>query len=176
MTDSDQAGTDAESFDVLLGSLAPHVPPRQRTTIAVLVAVLRAGRQLEAWLADTLAEDDLDITGYIALSALWLGGPPHRLSAGELADRIVQTTGGTTKTIRRLEHRELVVRVADPADGRRALIELTPAGLELARSTLDLVLDAFDLDIGELDAAERAELGHRVARLSQELGERLRRR
>ena len=88
----------------------------------------------------------------------------------------MQTTGGTTKTIRRLEERSLVRRVDDPEDRRRALIELTPAGLELARSTLDLVLDAFDLDIGALDAAERTELGRNLARLSTELNERLDRR
>nr|NIR42192.1 hypothetical protein [Actinomycetota bacterium]NIS37374.1 hypothetical protein [Actinomycetota bacterium]NIT99245.1 hypothetical protein [Actinomycetota bacterium]NIU22842.1 hypothetical protein [Actinomycetota bacterium]NIU71805.1 hypothetical protein [Actinomycetota bacterium] len=81
-----------------------------------------------------------------------------------------------TKTIRRLEDRSLVRRVDDPDDGRRALIELTPAGLELARSTLDFVLDAFDLDIGALDTAERTELGRNLARLSQELNERLDRR
>jgi DNA-binding MarR family transcriptional regulator len=162
--------------DELLGSLAPHVSSRHRSTIAVLVWVFRAGRQLEAWLADTLAAEDLDTSGYAALTALWLNGEPHRMTAGEIAESLVQTTGGTTKTIRRLEQRQLVRRVADPDDGRRALIELTPAGLDMARSTLDLVLDAFDLDIGELGAAERAELGQRVARLSQELGERLHRR
>jgi DNA-binding MarR family transcriptional regulator len=103
-------------------------------------------------------------------------GEPHRLSAGEIADRLVQTTGGTTKTIRRLEGRGLVRRVADATDGRRALIELTPAGHQLAQSTLELVLDTFDLDIGDLDSAERSELGGRLARLSGELDDRLRRR
>ena len=101
---------------------------------------------------------------------------PHRLAAGEIADRLVQTTGGTTKTIRRLEDRGLIRRVDDPEDKRRVLIELTNAGAELARTSLELVLDAFDLDIGEIDVAERTELGARIARLSEELAERVRRR
>lgn len=159
-----------------LGPLEKFVEPRHWTTVEVLVWIFRAGRQVEAWLADTLAADGLDTSEYGALTALWMYGEPHRLSAGEIAERLVQTTGGTTKTIRRLEGRGLVTRVADPNDGRRALIELTPAGLELASSTLDLVLDAFDLDIGDLDAAERSELGERLARVSNELGDRLRRR
>lgn len=159
-----------------LGSLLPHVSPHHRPTIEVLVLVLRTGRQLESWLSDTLGANDLDTSEFSALAALWLGGDDHRLSAGEIADSIVQTTGGTTKTIRRLEQRGLVTRVVDPEDGRRALIQLTPAGLDAARETLDLVLDAFDLDIGDLDAAERSELGLRMARLSSELGERLHRR
>lgn len=160
-----------------LGSLERHVDAKHwTTTIEVLVWIFRTGRQIEAWLADTLAAEGFDTSEYAALSALWMHGEPHRLSAGEIADRLVQTTGGTTKTIRRLETRGLVARVADPDDGRRSLIELTAAGLDAARSTLELVLDAFDLDIGELDAAERSELGERLARVSGELDERLHRR
>lgn len=172
MTNADGGQDDLE----LLGSLAPYVDSRHRSTIEVLIWVFRTGRQVEAWLADTLATEGFDTSEYAALTALWLNGEPHRLAAGEIADRLVQTTGGTTKTIRRLEERGLVRRVADPDDGRRALIELTMAGLASARNTLDLVLDAFDLDIGDLDAAERSELGGRVARLSGELDDRLRRR
>lgn len=168
--------SDRDVFRTGIGSLEEFVDPKHWTTVEVLVWVFRTGRQVEAWLADTLAADGLDTSEYGALTALWMHGEPHRLSAGEIADRLVQTTGGTTKTIRRLEGRGLVTRVADPADGRRALIELTPSGLELARTTLDLVLDSFDLDIGDLDAAERSELGVRLARVSNELGDRLRRR
>jgi DNA-binding MarR family transcriptional regulator len=165
-----------ESLNPSLGTLAEHVDPRHWSTVEVLVWVFRTGRQVEAWLADTLATEGFDTSEYAALTALWLHGEPHRLSAGEIADRLVQTTGGTTKTIRRLEDRGLVARVADPSDGRRALIELTPTGLAAAQSTLELVLDAFDLDIGDLDTAERSELGGRLARLSGELDDRLHRR
>ena len=49
-------------------------------------------------------------------------------------------------------------------------------GLQAARSTLELVLDAFDLEIGDLDAVERSGLGERLARVSGELDDRLRRR
>ena len=159
-----------------LGQLEAYVDPKHWSTIEVLVWVFRTGRQVEAWLADTLAPEGIDTSEYAALSALWMHGEPHRLSAGAIADRLVQTTGGTTKTIRRLEDRGLVRRVADPSDGRRALIELSPSGLDLARRTLEHVLDAFDLDIGDLDTAERSELGERLARVSGELGERLHRR
>ena len=170
VTSADDARSDS------LGSLLPLVAAHHRPTIEVLVLVLRTGRQLESWLSDTLAADDLDTSEFTALSALWLSGEPHRLSAGEIAESLVQTTGGTTKTIRRLEEHGWVKRVSDPHDGRRALIELTSTGLDAARGSLELVLDAFDLDIGDLDAAERSELGVRMARLSSELGERLDRR
>jgi DNA-binding MarR family transcriptional regulator len=177
VTDSTSSeDTPTESVVPTLGQLENYVDPRHWTTIEVLVWIFRTGRQVEAWLGDTLATEGFDTSEYAALSALWMHGDPHRLSAGEIADRLVQTTGGTTKTIRRLEARGLVQRIADPSDGRRALIELTSAGLHAAHTMLDLVLDAFDLDIGELDAAERSELGERLARLSGELNDRLHRR
>ncbi len=166
----------ADGWSTALESLTPMVGEQHRATFVVLLWAFRTGRQLEALLSDILLDEGLDTSEFTLLSALRLEGPPHRLAAGELADRLVQTTGGTTKTIRRLEDRGSIRRVADPDDKRRVLIELTSAGSELARSSLELVLDAFDLDIGELDVAERAELGIRIARLSEELSERVRRR
>lgn len=157
-----------ESIDPLLGK-------QHRHTVDVLIWTLLAGRQIEAWLSETLAVRQLDTSGYFALSALWLVGPPHRMTAGELARRIVQTSGGATKTTQRLVSQGLVRRVADPDDGRRSLLELTPKGLGLARETLDVVLEAFDTEIGALDEAEREGLAAAVQRLVFQLGERLNR-
>ena len=157
-----------ESIDPLLGK-------QHRHTLDVLIWTLLAGRQIEAWLSETLAARQLDTSGYFALSALWLVGPPHRMTAGELARRIVQTSGGATKTTQRLVSQGLVRRVADPDDGRRSLLELTPKGLGLARETLDVALEAFDTEIGALDEAEREGLAAAVQRLVFQLGERLNR-
>lgn len=164
----------ADQPDHPLGPLGPYLGERHLSTISVLVTVLRTGRQLEAWLSSTLAADGLDTSEFSALALLLSAGPPHQHSAGEISAAVIQTTGGTTKTIRRLEERGLVRRVTDPGDGRRSLIELTEEGRDLAIATLGLVMDAFDLEIGDLDEAERTELGLGLARLSLELGDRLR--
>jgi len=160
----------------MLAPLAPFLAGRQQSTIEVLIWVFRTGRQIESWLAEAVASEGLDASEYAMLSAIWLSGPPHRMTAGEISDQIVQTTGGTTKTIRRLEDRGLVRRIADPGDGRRTLVALTETGLTCAQSTLDHVLDAFELDIGGLDTAERSQIGECLAKLSHELDDRLRRR
>ena len=159
--------------DQIRGSLAPYVAERHRHTIDVLTLTLLAGRQIEAWLSETVAVRQLDTSSFAALATLWLAGPPHRMAAGELAHRIVQTSGGATKTMQRLVDRGLVRRVADPGDGRRSLLELTPEGLRLARETLVLALDAFDSEIGDLDEAEREGVAAAVQRLLTELSERL---
>ena len=159
-----------------LGSLTLLVGERNRATFEVLLWTFRTGRQLEALLSDALLVEGLDTSEFTVLCSLLMEGPPHCLAAGDIADRLVQTTGGTTKTVRRLEVRGLVQRVADPQDKRRVVIELTQEGSDLAKSSLELALDTFDLDIGELDVAERTELGTRMARLSEEIGEKVRRR
>jgi DNA-binding MarR family transcriptional regulator len=178
MGEDRQDGGDAERFAIdyrALESINPLLGKQRRHTVDVLIWTLLAGRQIEAWMSDTLAARQLDTSGYIALSALWLVGSPHRMTAGELARRMVQTSGGATKTVQRLVGRGLVRRVADPDDGRRSLLELTPEGLRLARETLDVVLDAFDAEIGALDEAEREGLAAAVQRLVIQLGERLNR-
>ncbi|MFC0528105.1 MarR family winged helix-turn-helix transcriptional regulator [Phytohabitans kaempferiae] len=48
------------------------------------------------------------------------------LSAGDLAARLGLTTGAITRMIDRLVDRGFAQRVADPADRRRVLVELTP--------------------------------------------------
>ena len=95
---------------------------------------------------------------------LLVAGEPYRRSAGELSSSLVHQVR-TTKTIRRLGS-QVSSRVDDPDDGRRTLIELTGTGRALAESTLELVLHAFDLDIGDLGEAERHDLGAGLVRLS----------
>lgn len=179
MADDRQDGSDAPRFAIdynkALESIDPLLGKRHRHTVDVLIWTMLAGRQLEAWLSETLAPRQLDTSSYFALSALWLVGPPHRMTTGELAQRIVQTSGGATKTTQRLVGMGLVRRVADPDDGRRSLLELTPQGLSLARETLDVALDAFNTEIGALDEAEREGAAAAVQRLVVELGERLNR-
>jgi DNA-binding MarR family transcriptional regulator len=67
------------------------------------------------------------------LEFLSRGGPA---SAGQLAEVAGLTTGATTTAIDRLEHAGLARRGADPSDGRRVLVALTPAGMHRAAETL----------------------------------------
>ncbi len=143
--------------DELLEPLSPTVAEKHRSTLGVLVLTFVAGRLLESWLSDLLAPRQLDPSSYAALISLWLSGPPHRLNAGELATRVVQSSGGATKTVQRLADRGLVRRVADPEDRRRNLYQLTPAGFRLAHETLGFVLEAFDAEIEGLDDPTRDE-------------------
>jgi DNA-binding MarR family transcriptional regulator len=52
------------------------------------------------------------------------------MSAGAIADTTGLTTASVTALINRLERRSFVRRTHDPADGRRVIVEVTPAGVD----------------------------------------------
>lgn len=173
--DPAQAATRSPSADIdaAIAHLADHTTTARATSVGVLVWAYISGRQLEAWLHDALEPFDLGTSDYGLIAALGFAGRRRRLAAGALSERLVQTTGGTTKTIHRLTDRGLVQRVVDPDDGRRVLIELTEAGAALSDQVVEALAEKVDADLAELDQAERADLLASLRALSIALGERL---
>lgn len=157
----------------MIAHLADQTTAARATSVGVLVWAYQTGRQLEAWLNQALEEFDLGTSDYGVLAALGFSGRTRKLSAGELSDRLVQTTGGTTKTIQRLIDRGLVGRATDPDDGRRALIELTAAGQALADRVLESLAEKVDADLSGLDDVARADLLSALRALSVALSERM---
>jgi DNA-binding MarR family transcriptional regulator len=63
-----------------------------------------------------------------------------------------------TSMVDRLERRDLVARVANPADRRACRIELTPAGKDLAHQCHDAVVDRIQVLTADLPASTRTTL------------------
>jgi DNA-binding MarR family transcriptional regulator len=105
------------------------------------------------------------------LSTLRRCGPPHRATAGELADSALLSTGGMTFRIDKLEKEELVRRIRAPEDRRLVLVELTEAGL----TTIDRVYDEHIAREQEMLAALTPTERERLADLLRKLGHSVRR-
>ncbi len=58
-------------------------------------------------------------------------GASGDMTLRELSERTLITKGTLTGVVDRLEHRALLRRRHDPADGRRTFVELTPVGRRL---------------------------------------------
>lgn len=131
--------------------------------LALLVfAATRLGRLLDLEMQQAVHRGRLQLSEYHVISVLWLAGPDHPLSPTQLSQIVLQTTGGMTKTIRRLEDAGLVERRPDPTDGRRHLVHLTTAGGHLfTRDTLPM----FDRWEATLQGYGRS----RTARLAEDL-------
>jgi DNA-binding MarR family transcriptional regulator len=93
--------------------------------------IAAVGRATQAFQRSSDAFDDV-VAARLGLNRTdlrgldWLSDGPR--SAGQLAAATGLSTAATTSLVDRLERRGLVRRVADPADRRKVLIEMTELG------------------------------------------------
>jgi DNA-binding MarR family transcriptional regulator len=101
------------------------------SAVAIRRAVLSLGRRLKAQRpADGRPSLELTVLGH-----LHRRGP---MTPGDLAaaERVQPQT--LTRTLTSLERGGLILRTAHPRDGRRALLTLTPAGLDALRCDMSV--------------------------------------
>ena len=93
-----------------------------------LLALLRAGTEVEACLERSLEPMGLSLAKMGALHTLVDAGGPIPL--GQLAERLCCVKSNVTQLVDRLESDGLVRRVPDPADRRSVRAEVTALGRE----------------------------------------------
>ncbi|HNB29055.1 MAG TPA: MarR family transcriptional regulator [Alphaproteobacteria bacterium] len=103
---------------------------------AGLLRVLRLGAHLERELAILCAGQGLKPGQFQVLAAL-RRRDPQPLTATELAEAAILTSGAMTPILDKLEAQGLIRRQADDSDRRARRITITPKG----RSTIDRALD-----------------------------------
>ena len=146
-----------DAVDRILEQWATTRPDVDVSPVAVIGRVSRLSRLVDRRLNANFARFDLEDWMYDVLATLRRSGPPYSLTAGELGQQSMVTSGAITNRIDRLAARGLVERVPG-RDRRRVLVQLTDAG----RRTVDDVIGAHlavEQDIlAGLSAAERAHL------------------
>jgi len=90
----------------------------------------RVGLLLETFQHRCLDAFDIRFIDFSVLRVLQLAGTPYRVSAGELSEIVLRSSGGMTQILDRLEQLGLVHRVTDRDDRRKVLAELTDVGLD----------------------------------------------
>lgn len=76
------------------------------------------------------------------------------LSPTQLCKHTLQTPGGMTKTLKRLEDDGLIKRFESLEDARSLMVKLTPAGQALAEDLMKLTLEAYQKTFRELTPAQ----------------------
>lgn len=102
--------------------------------LALFTHLARTSLFLEALQEECLAPFGISFGDFAVLRVLDTDGPA---SPTRLADVVVRTTGGMTKTVDRLERGGLVRRTPDPADRRGVLVRLTPKGRRVQAKAAD---------------------------------------
>lgn len=104
---------------------------RQARALKLWVVLARAHAAILRHADADVARDGLTLAEFAILEALLHKG---RLRAGELQQKVLVTSGGTTYLVDRLVTRGLVRRVDCPDDRRIRYVELTPKGTALVQA------------------------------------------
>jgi len=139
------------------------VAPRS-DLIALVFVLSRIGRLNQLLLSNVQAELKKSAkkprteSECFVLISLMLQGEPYSLSPTTLCAFSLQTPGGMTKTLNRLEGDSLIRRRTDRGDRRALLVELTAKGLKSVGTLLDQTLRGYADAFQSHDAAALKDL------------------
>ncbi|GGF29097.1 MarR family winged helix-turn-helix transcriptional regulator [Subtercola lobariae] len=128
----------------------------ERLPLAFAQQILRLQGRLAQSVAPTLSARGLTAAEFDVIAALWSVGSPHQLRPKQLTGKLLLTTGGLSNVLRRLDAAKLIVRLPDPADGRSHNVQLTPAGVELARAATTSATAALQRSLSDVPPATLA--------------------
>ena len=137
------------------------VSPPDLTTLTLLLG--RLGRLNELLVNSICAEHGTSAAELRVLLFL-TQQPTGAASPRHVARFVVQTTGGLTATLGRLETAGLVERRPDPNDGRGKIVSITAAGRDLHDRALDSIVARTGetirgIDLTQLDLVVRSLVG-----------------
>ena len=120
-------------------------------------------RRIKRTMEETTAEHGLGFGEWHLLARLFNSKQP--LSPGELSKRLELSSGAMTNRLDHLERRGLVRRRAHPDDRRALLVELTPEGTRLYRTTVNAQAQKENVVAAALTAEEKQQLNVLLRRL-----------
>ena len=142
-----------------------EAPELDTRPVAVVARVGRLARYFDQGLDRLFAEYGLRRESWDVLASLRRTGAPYRLSPTQLYLGLMRTSGAMTNRLHRLERTGLITRVADPADGRGMLVELTPQGKRLVDEVAPAHLANERAMLAALTAEEQRTLAALLAKL-----------
>jgi DNA-binding MarR family transcriptional regulator len=141
----------------LSADVAALLPGVDARSAALLMRSARLGRLVDLHRSRSASiVGRLDASAQAVLAALLMLGPPYRQTPTFLRRHVLQTSGGMTKTLHRVEAEGFVTRVPDDRDGRVSYVQLTPLGVETASEVLSssltdwqAALERHDIDVDQ---------------------------
>jgi DNA-binding MarR family transcriptional regulator len=135
--------------------------------MGLFTRLTRVSLLLDAFQHQCLDEFGLKFIDYSVLRVLQLAGQPYEMTAGELSETVLRSSGGMTQILDRLERGGLVERASDRADRRKVVVRLTSVGLQTAKRASAAyararkrIIKALSVDeVAEVDEAIRLLLG-----------------
>lgn len=155
-----------DEVDRIVEAWSRERPDLNFSAMHILSRVDRLARQLDNQRRAAFGATGLDTWEFDVLSALRRAGEPNQLSAKQLMNENMVSSGAMTNRINRLIQRGLVERFTDPNDRRGILVQLTPAGREKVDRSIQLLINRETELLHSLDSDERTELTNLLRKLS----------
>ncbi len=152
-------------MDEIAAAWKREYPAVDSSAMPPLVRAARLGILIERFQRAVLEPFELSPSDYSVLATLRRAGKPYRGSPSVLYSRLQRSSGGMTKMLKRLEERDLVARVPDPADGRGLLVELTAEGLSLQEDVFLAFLAASNELLAASSTRDKHALDHALRSL-----------
>ncbi|MFN3004335.1 MarR family winged helix-turn-helix transcriptional regulator [Mycolicibacterium wolinskyi] len=121
----------SDQVDGILDQWAHEYPQIDASPMGIVGRIWRLSRHLEQQVHAVLAQFDCSLPDFDVLATLRRSGPPYSLTAGQLMESAMVTSGAITNRVDRLIERGLVTREPNAANRRIKQISLTAAGLDL---------------------------------------------
>ncbi|MFB9234477.1 MarR family winged helix-turn-helix transcriptional regulator [Plantactinospora siamensis] len=145
-------------------------PDLDPSPLLIVGRIQRLADVLDAVLRPPFAAAELGNGEFDVLAALRREGEPYTLTAGQLSQRMLVTTGAVTKRVDRLIARGLVSRSVADADARGRLVGLTPAGVTMTDRLIEEHLANEAAILRELTDGDRRTLERLLATLLRTAG------
>ena len=105
-----------------------QLPKDQRKALSLYVKLMRAANRTTNRIHRHLADDNLTVSQFAVLEALYHLGP---LCQGEFGEKILKSNANLTTVVDGLEKKSLVRRDRSGSDRRRVTVHLTDSGESL---------------------------------------------
>ncbi len=147
-----------DRVDRILEQWAQERPDLDVSPLGVIGRLHRVAEMLDAELAVVFRQAGLGAGDFDVLATLRRAGAPYELSAGEIAESTMVTSGATTKRVDRLAVLGLVVRRTSEGDGRSRQIRLTDDGVTLIDELVEVHVANEHRLVGMLEETDRGVL------------------
>lgn len=160
-----------DTVDGIVRQWSAQRPDLDFTPLAVFSRISRIDKQLDALRRRAFAAAELDLAEFDVLSALRRAGAPYVLSPTQLLATNLVTSGTMTNRINRLSARGLVVREADPNDGRSVRVKITAEGKRRVDAAILALVDIEQAALSDIPPEELDVLVETLRTLALRLSE-----
>lgn len=133
-----EAGDDV---DTIVTEWEVQRPDFDARPLAIFSRLLRLDRHIDHIRREVFSQYGIERWQFEMLTELRRRPDGHQLTAGQLMNKTLVSSGTITNRIDRLEEQGLVRRIADPNDGRVVIVQATDKGIALADNAMISLLD-----------------------------------